>query len=158
MTLGELYLCARQLFEATDLERGLQRVARLGRYGQSEEREAALLLDISRAGRLTDRALAVLNVSMECSQLLSSFTGKLRSEELRNIVRMGDIGAARVLLCDCHTRPKFAGESREQTRAVVKRLISWLPAEALTSIQCGPLGPAQLQSLFATRGAEINFL
>jgi hypothetical protein len=158
MTLCEMYLCARALFSEPSLEHGLLRVARLGRYGHNEEREAALLLDTFRSGALGPRARRILAVAPESEVVLSAFAPSTRHQQLRVIVDSGNIAAARVLLCDCLTSVPQTQRARRETKEVVAHLKNWLPREAVETLCTGKLTATDIKSLFAARHAEVNYL
>lgn len=152
-----MYLCARELLNTSILEKGLVRVARLGRYGQVEEREAALLLDAFRSGTLNVRAQVILSPAPESMNILQLLDAPTRRRQYENVIGMGHISAARVLLCDCADRGGTREEKRE-AQEVAKKLVKWLPLEATDSVQIGHLESADIRSLFAPRIAEINFI
>jgi hypothetical protein len=158
MTLCVMYLCARALFTESSLEHGLLRVARLGRYGHTEEREAALLLDAFRSGALGPRARRILAVAPESEVVLSAFTPSSRHQQLRIIVDSGNIAAARVLLCDCLTDVPHSQRAKREAKEVASRLTNWLPREAVETLCTGKLTAADIKSLFVPRHAEVNYL
>lgn len=158
MTLCEMYLCAKALFSEASLEHGLIRVARLGRYGHAEEREAALLLDTYRSGALGARARHVLAVSPESHLVLAAFAPPSRYGQARVIVEAGNISAARVLLCDCLTGTPQSPSARREAKEVAAYLTKWLPREAVETLRTGKLTSADIKSLFAPRHAEVNYL
>lgn len=152
-----MYLCARELLNTSILEKGLVRVARLGRYGQVEEREAALLLDAFRSGTLNVRAQVLLSPAPETMTILQLLDAPTRRKQFDNVIGMGHISAARVLLCDCADR-SVSREDQREARAITAKLIKWLPLEATDSVRTGALESADIRSLFAPRVAEINFI
>ena len=158
MTLCEVYLCAKGLFENLSLERGLLLVARLGRYGHAEEREAALLLDVYRSGALGPRAKSILALTPDAEVILSALESNKRQCQLEQVLESGNISAARVLLCDCYTDKDRPLAERRQSKQVADHLLRWLPREATESLRCGSLTEADVKSLFAPRQAEVNYL
>ena len=150
MTLGELYLYARTLFGTPALERGLVLTAMLGRYAHAEEREGALLLSVARAGALSARSEVILGIGRETHDILQALGAGSLAEQITTVMASGNISAGRILLCDC-----YAGGSPTY---LLRRLLTWLPPDAVATLKCGNLTPKDISGLFSPRHLELNYL
>lgn len=149
MTLIEHVMSAAAWMSPAEKNSGLLLVARMGRYAQASEREAAFYLPALRnAPTHMSRVNAV--VDQDTIEHLEILLTSASRRQVRRVCSSGDISAARLLYCElCDELVQKGSAGQSATQAAVATLQRYLPEEALSDLNSAELEKIQLEALFS---------